>query len=372
MNVYEDLGVRRVVNAYGNLTTLGGSLMPPEVIDAMAEASRWFVEVPGLLERAGQKIAKRIGVEAAFVTSGASAGLALSTAACVAGRDPSKITRLPDTTGMKSDVILHKCQRNEWDQAIRLVGVNLVEVGLAMSTHVWDLESAIGDNTAAIVYFVDHNEDRALPLATVIEVAKASGVPVIVDAAAELPPVENLHAFADMGADLVVFSGGKMIRGPQSSGLILGCRELVEACAANASPNLSIGRPMKVGKEEIVGLVKAVELFMARDTNAEIYRWNEQVSYLFQEIRDLPGVRCRRVPRGEDDVLPRDVPRVHVSWDAGTIDLKPTETQRRLLEGEPSVAVGVLNSELVLNPVALEDGEEKIVARCVTEVLQRR
>lgn len=367
MNVYERLGVRRVINAYGNLTPLGGSLMDAKVIQAMAEAATWFVDLTDLLEKAGQRIAELVGVEAAFITSGAAAGLVISTAACVAGTDPARIARLPDTTGMRNEVIVHKCQRNVWDQSVRQVGVTLVEIGLADRTEPWQLEAALSEKTASVVYFTNHNEEYSLPLEVVIRIAHAHDVPVIVDAAAELPPKENLRKFNDMGADLVLFSGGKMLRGPQCTGLILGSRELIKACALNANPNFSIGRPMKVGKEEIVGLVRAVELFLEHDFEIDRQRWERQVAHCLEVFRTLAHVESRRVFPGQDPVLPRWVPRVYLTWDEQELGVSPEEIRNRLLAGDPSIAVGEIRQGLSVNPIVLADGEEQVVARRIVQ-----
>lgn len=369
MNVYEKLGVRRVINAYGNLTPLGGSLMNPEVLKAMAAGSQCFVDLNDLLKRAGQRIATLVGVEAAYITSGASAGLAIATAACVAGKDPENIARLPDTTGMKSEVLTHRCQRNVWDQAVRVAGAKLVEFGHTPKAQASDFESALTDRTAAVLYFVDHNESQSLPLADLIAKAKAHEVPVIVDAASALPPVENLHRFNHMGADLVIFSGGKMIGGPQSTGLILGNQELIEACALNASPNFSIGRSMKVCKEEIAGLIRAVELFLDHDFDVDMQRWERQVTHILNAIQGIDGVTARRVFPGEDQVLPRQVPRVHLSWDQHALGFTQLELQRVLLDGVPSIAVGRMDEWITVNPITLLEGEEKIVARRLGEAL---
>ncbi|MGQ9585372.1 MAG: aminotransferase class V-fold PLP-dependent enzyme [Anaerolineae bacterium] len=369
--LYQRLGVRRVINACGNLTPLGGSLMDSRVLEAMADASCWFVDLNDLLKKAGQRIADLVGVEAAFITSGAAAGLVLSTAACMAGRDRAKAARLPDTTGMKNQVIVHRCQRNVWDQAVRQAGAMLVEIGLSHWTQPWELEAAIGQATAAILYFTNHSEEQSLPLEEVIRIAKAHGLPVIVDAAAELPPKENLHRFNDMGADLVVFSGGKMLRGPQCTGLILGRRDLIETCAFHASPNFGIGRPMKVGKEEIAGLVRAVELFLEHDFDADLERWEQQVGYCLERLCDLDGVKCKRVFPGEDPVLPRGVPRVYLTWDESLLGIAPAQVRAELLSGEPSIAVGTIQHGISINPITLAAGEEEVVARRVAEVLKR-
>jgi uncharacterized pyridoxal phosphate-dependent enzyme len=224
-DLYARLGVRKLINAEGTVTALGGCRMEPEVIAAMAEACRHFVDLDELLTKSGAYVAELIGVEAALITAGASAGLALGTAACIAGDDPVHVQRLPDTQGLPNRVAVHRCHRNGYDQAVRQAGAELVEFGWIKETYRWQLEAAIDGHTAAVAYFVEFSESGSLPLDVVIKIAHDRGVPVIVDAAAELPPIQNLHRFTDMGADLVVFSGGKDMKGPQSSGLVMGRRD---------------------------------------------------------------------------------------------------------------------------------------------------
>lgn len=272
---------------------------------------------------------------------------------------------------MKDQVIVHKCQRNVWDQAVRQVGVTLVEIGSSQWIEPWESESAFGERTAAVAYFVEHNQEQSLPLEEVVSIAKAHRVPVIVDAAAELPPGEDFHRFNDMGADLVVFSGGKMLGGPQCSGLILGRRDLIKACAANANPSFGIGRPMKVGKEEIVGLVRAVELFLEHDSDADRDRWERQVRHCLQIVGDLVGVQARWVCPGEDPVLPREVPRVYLTRDSTALGISPGEVREQLIEGETSIAVGEIPGGVCINPIVLGGGEEAVVARRVAEILDR-
>jgi len=248
-DVYERLGVRKLINAEGTVTALGGCRMEPEVTAAMARASRHFVDLHELLIKSGAYVAELIGVEAALITAGAAAGLALATAACIAGDDPAYVQRLPDAEGKPTRVAIHRCHRNGYDQAVRQVGAELVEFGWIKETYPWQLE-----------------------------------------AAAELPPVHNLWRFARAGADLAVFSGGKDIRGPQSSGLIVGRKDLIEACTRHACPNYSIGRAMKTGKEEIIGLVVALERYLSQDREAEDAQWEAQVAHLMQRLETLRGI----------------------------------------------------------------------------------
>jgi len=294
----------------------------------------------------------------------------LTTAACVAGDDPAYIQRLPDTRGMRNHVAAHRSHRNGYDQAVRQVGVELVEFGWIKETFPWQLEAALDDQTAAVVYFVEFAGRGSLPLETVIEIAHHRGVCVIVDAAAELPPVSNLRHFNVLGADLVVFSGGKDIAGPQSSGLILGRQDLVRACALNANPNYSIGRPMKAGKEEIVGLVAALERYLAQDWEAEDTCWEAQVAYLVEALGALPGVRARRVCPVPPGIQPVTIPRAYVEWDADVVHLTVEEAVRRLCDGAPPIAVGSTQDALALNPQTLAPGEEQVVAERIMALLR--
>jgi L-seryl-tRNA(Ser) seleniumtransferase len=369
-DIYERLGVRKLINAHGTLTRLGGSRMAPEVTAAMAEAACHFVDLDDLLCKSGQHVAELVGVEAAYITAGAAAGLVLSTAACVAGEDRVCIQRLPDTRGMPSRVAVHRNHRNGYDQAVRQVGVELVEFGWAEETFSWQLEAALNDQVAAVVYFAGFAGRGSLPLATVVEIAHRYERPVIVDAAAELPPVRNLRYFNELGADLVVFSGGKDIEGPQSSGLILGRQDLIEACALNANPNYSIGRPMKAGKEEIVGLVVALERYLAQDRGAEDARWEAQVAYLVETLGALPGIDTRRVCPVPSGIQPVTIPRAYVEWDASALNLGVEEAVRELRADEQPIAVGSTEIGLVLNPQELAPGEEKVVSRCIAELVR--
>jgi len=368
-DIYGRLGVRKLLNAEGTVTALGGCRMEPEVTMAMAEASRHFVDMHELLAKSGDHVAKLLGVEAALIAAGAAAGLVLATAACVAGNDPAKAQRLPDTHGMPNRVALHRCHRNGYDQALRQVGVELVEFGWIKETYPWQLEAAIDEVTAAVAYFVEFSERGSLPLETVIQIAHSRGVPVIVDAAAELPPVQNLRHFTDLGADLVVFSGGKEIKGPQSSGLILGQRDLIEACALHTSPNYSIGRSMKVGKEEIVGLVVALDRYLAQDRRAVDDQWETQVAYLIDRLGGLPGVSAQRVYPVGPGRRPGTIPRAVIQWDAAALSLTVQQAVHSLYAGDPPIAVGSTKDALVLNPQTLEADEVTIVADRVHELL---
>lgn len=370
MGIYEELGVRPLINASATLTRLGGSIMPREVVEAMVEASQHFVPLDELQRRVGERLATMTNNEAAYVSSGAAAGLVLATAACVAGTDPKAIAQLPDLTGLKNEVIIHKVHRNGYDHAVRQVGVKVVEIGDGAQTTAADLEAAINANTAAIFWFQGAMTGRGdLPLAEVIAVANRHHVPVIVDGAAQVPPAENLWRFTQMGAALAVFSGGKDLRGPQSSGLIVGRKDLIEACRINGNPNHSIGRPMKVGKEEMVGLLKAVELYLKRDHVARASQDEEVVAGWCNELNKLAGVHAERSFPNEAG---QPLSRAYVTIDHSTAGLSRDAVVDALEQGTPSIYVSKAGDNgIYLNPMTLTDGEEQIVLDRLLEILHQ-
>lgn len=370
MSLYDELGVRPLINASATLTRLGGSLMPPEVIEAMLDASRHFVNLDELQIRVGERLAELTHNEAAYVCSGAAAGLALATAACVAATDPAAINQLPDVTGLKNEVIIHKSHRNGYDHGVRQVGVKIVEIGTAVHTEPWELERAINANTAAIFWFQAGMTGRGdLPLEKVIEIANAHGVPVVVDAAAQLPPVENLWRFTQMGVALTIFSGGKDLHGPQSSGLIVGRKDLIAAIRLNGSPNHSIGRPMKVGKEEMVGLLAAVNRYIKLDHEARASQDDEVVAGWCATLNKFPGVQAQRsFPNEAGQPLPRAL----ITIDADKAGNSRDQIVQQLLDGTPAITVSTAGvNDIYLNPMTLMDGEEQIVLDRLVEILKK-
>jgi len=368
MDIYDELGVRKIINGNATLTRLGGSIMPSEVLAAMAEASRHFVDIDELQEMVGQRIAKLTRNEAAYVSCGAAAGIVLSVAACMTGLDPDKRARLPNTRGMKNEVIVHRCGRPGFDFAITQTGAKLVEIGTQKGTSPSQMERAINRKTAAILYF--YNEvtmQGQVPLKDGIRMGGKHGVPVIVDAAAQLPPVENLWRFTWMGADLVLFSGGKGLCGPQSSGLILGRKDLIEACAFNACPRDFIGRPMKVGKEEIVGLLAALEWYLGVDHAKLMRTYEDQVRYLVEEFSGLEGVCARRSFPSEAG---QPMPRAEIVFDEEKLGMTRDEILARLWQGSPAISLAPAGEGGVyVNPQTLIPGQERIISARVREVI---
>ena len=368
MDIYDELGVTKVINGSATLTRLGGSLMPPEVLSAMTEAARHFVDMDELQRKVGQKIAEWTRNEAAYVSCGAAAGLVLSTAACMAGQDAEKRARLPYTEGMKNEVIVHRFGRVGYDFAIRQAGARLVEIGTEEGTTPEEMERAITDRTAAIFYFYNINRmDGLVPLETGIEIARRKGVPLIVDAAAQIPPVESLWRFTHMGADLALFSGGKGLRGPQSSGLILGRKDLIDACAFNACPRPFIGRPMKVGKEELVGLMVAVRRYLDLDHGALMESYERQVQYVIDAFSYLPHARARRSFPSEAG---QPMPRAEILLDEASLGVTRDEVLDRLRTGTPSIALAASGkSGIYVNPQTLEPGEVEVIVGRIAEVV---
>lgn len=370
MNIYEEIGVRPMINALSTYTRLGGSIMPPEVTAAMVEAAQCHVDLVDLQQRVGTEIARLTRNQAAYVSAGAAAGLVLATAACVAGTDPQAIRRLPDTRGMvKNEVVVHKSHRNGYDHAVRQVGVKLVEIGDSLSTAADELRAALNEHTAAVFWFQGAMTGQGdLPLAQVIEIAHAADVPVVVDAAAQLPPAENLWRFTHMGADLAVFSGGKDLHGPQSAGLVLGRKDLIEACAAHGNPNGAIGRPMKVGKEELAGVLAAVRWYLSLDHTTRQARFECIVADWCAALNAIPGVSARRsFPNGAG----QPVPRAQVTLDRVRLSLTGADVAERLRAGEPSIAIGPATGDgFYMNPYTLGPGEEAIVQKHVCACLQ--
>jgi D-glucosaminate-6-phosphate ammonia-lyase len=361
---YQRLGVTRVVNARGVNTMAGGSLMLPAVLVAMLEAAADFVDMAELNARAGERIAQLTGAEAAMVTAGSAAGMLVGAAACMAGTDPAAIRRLPDTAGLRGELVIQACQRFQYDQALRTSGARLVEAGDPDACTADQITAAITPQTAALVYVVyPPLGHRGLGAATLAEIAHRHGLPLLVDAASALPPLRHLTHWTDLGADLVIFSGGKGVRGPAGTGFILGRPDLIRAATANAAPNSAIGRVAKVGKEEIVGLVRALELFVEHDHAAD---WQRQLSdaHLFVDaVADLPGVSAQVV----DDDTRWPAPAALLAFDRAVNGHTPASLMAVLQAGDPPILTRLYppndpEARLCLDPHCLRPGEAALIA----------
>ncbi len=360
---FKELGVRRILNAAGTYTMLTGSLMPEEVIDAWNYAARSFVVLDELHDAVGRRIAELLGAEAAMVTAGAASALTLGTAACITGKDPEKIRRLPNTEGMKNEVIIQKSHRFAYDHAVRNCGVKLVEVET-----VEELEAAINERTAMMLFLNLADPKGKIKREEFVALGKKHGIPTFNDAAADVPPVENLKKYIAMGFDLVTFSGGKGLRGPQSAGLLLGRKDLIEAARLNTCPHAdTIGRGMKVNKEELLAMLVAVERYLSLDHEKEWRELERRAQTIVKAVSNIPTVQTEIVV----PEIANHVPHVHIRWDAARLGLTPAEAKRRLREGDPSIEVTPSSDDvLVVNPWMLEPGETEIVARRLREVLR--
>ena len=359
MDIYGKLGIKTGINARGTVTKLGGSRLPPEVIKAMADAAGSFIPMHDFHRKAGEYVAGLLGVEACCITCGAAAGLAISSAACMTRGERAKVLRLPDTADMPNEVLLLKAHRILYDQALRLSGAVIREVGTTSFAAPDLLKAEINDRTALFVYVAENERVRgSVPLPELAPILREHGVPILVDAAAELPPAENIRNYLDMGADLVVFSGGKEIRGPQASGIIVGKKELIEACHKNCCPNYSIGRSMKISKESIAGLVAAIELFTSRDYRLQMKVWKDMTNRICTSVSDRNDVQVRTGFPTEPGVQPTVILRAYVK----PLKISAVELRDKLLNAPIPVYADLNDDEIVLNPQCLEPGEpDKII-----------
>ncbi len=390
MNIYDRLGVRKRINAAGLPTRLGGSLMPPEVLQAMTEAAQAFVDIAELQARASAVIAECTGAEAGLVTSGAAAALTLGAAASLTGLDVARMERLPDTQGMPNEVIMCRTHRTGYDHAIRAAGARIRDVGFNDRTtgagvrgiEAWEIEAVITPQTVAIAYTVYPGSQPSLP--EVVMVARQHGLPVIVDAAAQLPPAENLRRFINEGADLVAFSGGKAIRGPQSTGILCGRRDLIAAAALQqfdmdvapetwrppesliprealrGVPHHGLGRGFKVGKEEIVGLIVALQRFVKSDVQAELAAKEKQLVFIAEQLAAVPHIRGRLLPAAETGRFPL----LELLLDESALGRTASAISLELQAGDPPVHLNERRATegiLTISPAGLQMGDEQTV-----------
>ena len=384
--MYEELGVKTVINAAGTQTFLGGSIVHPKVMEAMKEAAGKFVNMGELIERAGEFIAKVTGAEAAIVTAGCYAALVVGTAACIMrgttleeidnhplhhypeSREWIDLIQIPpNTENLKNEVIIQRGHYTPYEHAFRVAGGRLRKVGSERSCTVREIEEAIGEKTAAIAFIVARS-DRGVSLKKVIEVGKRYDVPVIVDAAAELPPRENLRKFIAMGADLVAFSGGKAIRGPNDTGFLCGRRDLIRLAALQAFPYHGIGRIAKVDRTQVVGLITALKIFLERDEEAEFKSWENKLKTIERILEGTPQIKRMEI-KVESET--RRSPVLTIELDIESLGASSKEVAYRLREKPPYVWVLFAEPDkLMVFPYTLRDGEENIVGESIRKTLE--
>jgi L-seryl-tRNA(Ser) seleniumtransferase len=368
---YATRNIPEVVNAAGTLTSLGGCRTRPEAMKAMLAAADQFIPFEVLQRKMGEHLAQVLGVPAAMVSAGAAPGLTLAAAACMVGYDRVSAAQLP-APPIKNKIIIQCSHRSPFERAILLAGASLVQVGDAIRTRAIDLESAIDDQTAAVVFFLQAEMlASSLSLDDTLAIAHTQGLPVIVDAAAELPPKSNLWELAQRGADLVVFSGGKDLRGPQASGLMVGAEALIESALMQSAPHEHVaGRVLKPGKEAIMGLVAAVEAYLAEDETARFAEWEQIAKLLEDALGAIPGIRVDRFYPSQPFIQPACTPRVGVCLD-DSVPLTIQELERALWEGMPPIATEIIQGKLVLNTHTLTLSETEIILERIQDSLHK-
>ena len=365
-NPYEELGVTTVINCQGTMTMLGGSVLRPELEAVMAMAGRHFASIPELEVAAGKRIAEMLKLPdgyTALVTSGAAAAIQSGLAGILTADNEALIKQLPDLTGMKSEVIIQKSHRNPFDHQLRSTGVKLIEIETREELH-----RAVSDRTAMMHFTNFANAAGQIKVDEWPKLAKQYNLPSMNDAAADTPPVSHLWDYTHMGYDLVTFSGGKAIRGPQCAGLLIGRKDLVGYALLNNSPHEdTLGRSQKVGKEEIIGMVKALELYLGEDHDALAKQWQETLAGIARELGKVPGVSTTFFTPD----IANHVPHLVIRWDS-TIPLAPQDVAKRLRASRPSIVIGADEERpgLTMNSFMLQPGEGRIVADELSRVLR--
>ncbi len=368
--IYRAIGVRPVINSRGTFTIITGSQTLPEVKRAMDQASRSYVQMDELMEGVGQRLAQVTGAEWGIITAGCCAALTHCTAASIAGSNPERMQRLPDLTGLKNEVIIPEYSRNVYDHAIRMLGTRIITVH-----NISELEGAFNDRTAMVYILAGPGDEGLLGTKAVAEVARRHNVPLIVDAAAEILTIPNVHL--QRGATAVAYSGGKCIRGPQAAGLLIGEKNLLQAAWSNSAPHHAFGRSLKVGKEEIMGMLAAVEAWPQRDHKAEWATWEASLAHIAAAVKKIDGVTATVAEPNQE--LSNRSPRLTISWDGAKLGITGQEMAKTLLDTEPRIVLGSASgsrpermaSNISITPYMMMPGDEKVVADRIHAVLSK-
>ena len=359
---FKELGIRTFINAAGTYTSMTGSLMPKEVINAINYGSLEYVNLDELQDKVGERIAELLECEYATVSSGCFGAMSIAMAGVMSGKDPKKIKQLPDTTGLRNEVILQESHTIGYAQALTNVGAKLVKVKTAE-----ELENAINEKTA-MLWFLNANTDRGdIKWEEFVSLGKKHNIPTFIDCAADVPPVDNLFKFTRIGFDMVAFSGGKGLRGPQSAGLLLGKKEYIEAARLHTPPRgETIGRGMKVNKEEVLGMLAALELYLSKDHQAEWKMWEDQIDLISESAKSISGVETTiHVPPHANHV-----PSLKIRWDQSKVNISPDNVRKILREGSPSIETVGNKNEIGVTTWMMVPGQEKIVAKKIKKILK--
>lgn len=366
---YQLFEVEKLINAKGNLTTLGGSRMNPRTLAAMAQAAEYFVDLALLHKQAGKYVAKLLNVEAACITAGAAAAIVQAVAACMVGSDPYEISKLP-APPQKNEVIIQRSHRCPFDRSVSIAGATMVEIGNLLQTPEFELLGTINERTAAVIYFYQSSMLIAsLSLEKTVEIAHRYGVPVIVDAAAELPPKINLWELYQRGADLVIFSGGKDLCGPGASGLLLGRQDLIDAAELHTAPyEYAVARSMKASKEAIFGLVSALEQYLEEDEAARFAEWDEIYKCLYDGFSKIEGLLPQRFVPTQPEAQPACLPRLLLELEED-LSVSINELIKKLKDGKPSIVVSKKGKAALLNTHTLTLEEAKMIVVRAREII---
>ena len=359
---FKELGIRTFINAAGTYTSMTGSLMAQEVVEAINYGSHEYVNLDELHDKVGQRIAQLLNCEAATVSSGCFGAMSIAMAGVMCGKDPQKVKQLPNTEGLRNEVILQESHSIGYSQALTNVGAKLVKVKTAQ-----ELENAISEKTAMLWFLNANTENGDIKWEEFVQLGKKHNIPTFIDCAADVPPVENLFKFTEMGFDMVAFSGGKGLRGPQSAGLLLGKKTYIEAARLHTPPRgETIGRGMKVNKEEVLGMLAALELYLAKDHKAEWQMWETQIDLISNAAKSVEGVETIiHVPPHANHV-----PSLKIRWDENKVKISPNQLREILRNGSPSIETVGNNREVGITTWMMVPGQETIVAEKIQSILK--
>ena len=360
-NFFKELGLRTFINAAGTYTSMTGSLMPKEVIEAISYSAEEYVNLDDLQDKVGERIAELLECEYATVSSGCFGAMSIGMAGVITGKDPKKVKQLPNTNGMKNEVIMQESHSIGYAQALTNVGAKIVKVKTAKQ-----LENAISNKTCMLWFLNAHTDRGEIKWEEFISLGKKYKIPTFIDCAADVPPVENLFRFTKMGFDLVAFSGGKGLRGPQSAGLLLGKRKYIEAARMHTPPRgETIARGMKVNKEEVLGMLAALELYLEKDHNKEWEMWESQIKLISDSASSIEGVETEiHVPK-----YANHVPSLRIRWNEKKVKISPNEVRKQLSEGHPSIQTVGDSTSVGITTWMMVPGQERIVAKRIKEIL---
>ena len=360
---FKELGLRTFINAAGTYTSMTGCLMPKEVSDAIVYGTSDYVNLDDLQDKVGERIAELVECEYATVTSGCFGAMSIAMAGVLCGNDASKVKQLPNTEGWANEVIIQEGHQIGYSQALTNVGAKIITVKTAK-----EMKAAISDKTAMLWYLNANTENGEVKWEEFLAIAKKYNIPTMIDCAADVPPVENLFRFTKMGFDMVTFSGGKGLRGPQSAGLLLGKRKYVEAARMHTPPRgETIGRGMKVNKEEVLGMLVALELYLGKDHDAEWKMWEYQIQLISDAALSVNGVETEiHVPPHANHV-----PSLRISWNEKKVKISPPDFRKELMEGHPSIQTVGGSDSVGITTWMMQPGQERIVAKRVKEILTK-